>query len=184
MRKTRYNAGRANKSLDASGISGLVIDNLSVTQLSPAASTQPLGGMMRLLTLLLFAWLAFTPGDARSQCLKCVPNMVTLEGVVYAKDFPGLPNYQSIRSGDERMRYWILRLNKPICVEGDDFNNTRVSNVRDLQLAFMDGSFYKRYRAFVRRRARFQVSGSLFHQETGHHVTKILINVKSFAPLR
>ena len=29
------------KSLDASGTSGLVIDNLSVTQLSPAASTQP-----------------------------------------------------------------------------------------------------------------------------------------------
>jgi hypothetical protein len=28
--------------LDASGTSGLVIDNLSVTQLSPAASTQPL----------------------------------------------------------------------------------------------------------------------------------------------
>jgi hypothetical protein len=30
-------------SLDASGTSGLVIDNLSVTWLSPAASTQPLG---------------------------------------------------------------------------------------------------------------------------------------------
>jgi hypothetical protein len=32
-----------NKSLDASGTSGLVIDNLSVTWLSSAASTQPLG---------------------------------------------------------------------------------------------------------------------------------------------
>jgi hypothetical protein len=31
-----------NKSLDASGTSGLVIDNLSVTWLSPAASTQTL----------------------------------------------------------------------------------------------------------------------------------------------
>ena len=40
----RYNPGRDNKSLDASGTSGLVIDNLSVTQLSPAASTQPFGG--------------------------------------------------------------------------------------------------------------------------------------------
>jgi hypothetical protein len=35
--------GPDNKSLDASGFSGLVIDNLSVTQLSPAASTQPFG---------------------------------------------------------------------------------------------------------------------------------------------
>ena len=32
-----------NKSLDASGTSGLVIDNLSVAQSSAAASTQPLG---------------------------------------------------------------------------------------------------------------------------------------------
>jgi hypothetical protein len=33
----------SNKSLDARGTSGLVIDNLSVTQLFPAASTQPFG---------------------------------------------------------------------------------------------------------------------------------------------
>ena len=42
--KTRYNAGRDNKSLDASGISGLVIDNVSVTWLTAAASTLPFGG--------------------------------------------------------------------------------------------------------------------------------------------
>jgi len=35
----RYTWAWDNKSLDASGVSGLVIDNLSVTQLSPAAST-------------------------------------------------------------------------------------------------------------------------------------------------
>jgi len=40
----RYNLGPDNKSLDASGTSGLVIDNLSVTQLTAAASTQPFGG--------------------------------------------------------------------------------------------------------------------------------------------
>jgi hypothetical protein len=33
---------QSNNSLDASGISGLVIDNSSVTQLLPAASTQTL----------------------------------------------------------------------------------------------------------------------------------------------
>src|SRR5438132_14190134 len=36
-------SARSNKSLDASGTSGLVIDNLSITWLSPAASTQPFG---------------------------------------------------------------------------------------------------------------------------------------------
>jgi hypothetical protein len=121
--------------------------------------------------------------DLRSQCLKCEPNSVTLDGVIYSKDFPGPPNYQSIRRGDERMRYWIFRLSKPICVEGDSFDNTRVANARDLQLVFMDESLYNRYHSFARRRVRFRVTGSLFHQQTGHHVTKILINVKSLIPL-
>jgi hypothetical protein len=34
-----------NKSLDASGISGFLIDNLCVTWLTAAASTQPLGAL-------------------------------------------------------------------------------------------------------------------------------------------
>jgi uncharacterized protein DUF4431 len=139
--------------------------------------------MVRTVTLLLLLFVAATP-DTFAQCLKCEPNTVTLEGVIYSKDFPGPPNYESIRRGDERMRYWILRLNKSICVEGDDFDHARASNVRDLQLVFPDESLYKRYRTFVRRRARFRVVGSLFHQETGHHVTKILINVTSLVPLR
>jgi len=140
--------------------------------------------MMRLLTFIAFALLAFLPGNAKSQCLKSEPDTVTLEGIVYAKDFPGPPNYQSIRSGDERMRYWILRLERPVCVEGDDFDNTRATHVRDLQLAFKDGSYYKKYRALVRRRSRFRVSGSLFHQESGHHVTKILVNVNRLTSAR
>jgi len=138
--------------------------------------------MIRTFTLLLLLGAA-TPG-ALAQCLKCQPNPVTLQGVVYAKDYPGPPNYESIRRGDERMRYWILRINKSICVEGDDFDHARASNVRDLQLVFPDESFYKKYRASVLRGARFRVVGSLFHQETGHHVTKILINVTSLVPLR
>ena len=178
--------GPPNKSLDASG--GSVFLNLirpaKGVLIRAAASTEPLGGMMRLLTLLLLAFINIAPGDAHPQCLKCEPNTVTLEGSIYSKDFPGPPNYQSIRGGDERMRYWTLRLNKSICVEGDDFDHTRVANVRDMQLVFMDPSFYNRYRRFVRQRARFRVIGSLFHQETGHHVTKILINVTSLVPLR
>ena len=138
--------------------------------------------MIRTLTLSLFL-LAATPG-LLAQCLKCQPDTVTLEGVIYARDFPGPPNYESIRHGDERMRYWILRLSKSTCVEGDDFDHATAANVRDLQLVFPDESFYKRYRALVQRRARFRVTGSLFHQETGHHVTKILVNVRSLVPLR
>jgi hypothetical protein len=42
--EARYNLGRHNKSLDASGVSGLLIHNLSVAQSSAAASTPPFDG--------------------------------------------------------------------------------------------------------------------------------------------
>jgi hypothetical protein len=66
----RYNPGRYNKSLDASGISGLVIDNLSVTWLSPAASTQPFDGfvysMRKLLPTITVLLVASTLGFSQS----------------------------------------------------------------------------------------------------------------------
>jgi hypothetical protein len=42
-KRSQPSRAKHNNSLDAGGISGLVIDNLSVTQLTPAASTQTLG---------------------------------------------------------------------------------------------------------------------------------------------
>lgn len=138
--------------------------------------------MIRVVQIILFVAIVLVTCEVNAQCLKGDPNIVTLEGRVYAKDFPGPPGYESIRAGDERMRYWILRLNKSVCVDADDFG-ARVAKVREVQLVFVDPSFYPRYRAFVRRGARFRVVGSLFHQFTGHHVRKILITVQKLVPL-
>jgi len=135
-------------------------------------------------SVFLLALIISVPIAARSQCLETEPAAVTLTGTIYAKNFPGPPNFESIRSGDERMRYWIFRLDKPICVEGDSFDNTSAFNVRDLQLAFPDGSFYTQYRRDVREHRRFKVTGSLFHRNTGHHVTNILVSVKTLTPFR
>jgi hypothetical protein len=135
-------------------------------------------------TLFLLVLIISVPIASRSQCVYSETTTVSLNGTIYAKDFPGPPNFESIRAGDERMRYWIFRLDKPICVEGDSFDNDRVSNVRRLQLVFMDGSFYQRYRRYVREHRRFKVTGSLFHRNTGHHVTEILISVKTLEPFR
>ena len=138
--------------------------------------------MTRILTSVIVL-LVLAASGARSQCLKPNVQTVTLKGLVFARDFPGPPNYESIRSGDERIRYWILRLNKPICVDGDDIG-AAVSNIRELQIVFKEDTFYKRYSTLVRKRARFQVVGTLFHWNTGHHVRQILIEVQRFAPLR
>ena len=110
-------------------------------------------------SLFVLALIIAAPIAVRSQCFETEPAPVTLTGTIYAKNFPGPPNFDSIRAGDERMRYWIFRLDKPICVEGDSFDNTSAFNVRDLQLAFPDGSFYTQYRRDVREHRRFKVTG-------------------------
>ncbi|MGP0058669.1 MAG: DUF4431 domain-containing protein [Beijerinckiaceae bacterium] len=37
------------------------------------------------------------------------------------KVFPGPPNYQDVRKGDKPEPAYILRLERPICVSGDEF---------------------------------------------------------------
>lgn len=140
--------------------------------------------MMRILILLSIACACFETEVKAQRCLPYEPEVVTLEGVVFAKDFPGPPNYESTSNGDQRMRYWLLRLPKQICVDrGDDDINIRVANVREVQLAFADDKLYKKHLASVNKRRRFKVVGSLFHQHTGHHVRRILINVQRLAPI-
>ena len=139
--------------------------------------------MTRLVTMIFFASMVLATGDVYPQCLKYDPNVVTLDGSVYSKDFPGPPDYESIRQGDERMRYWILRLNKSICVDADA-SWGRADNVREVQLVFLDSSFYKRYRGLVRKRAHFRVVGLLYHQHSGYHVREVLITVQKLVPLR
>jgi hypothetical protein len=50
----RYQRGHPNNSLDASGTSGFVSDNMSVAWLTPAASTQTFGGFSLTMSLLKF----------------------------------------------------------------------------------------------------------------------------------
>jgi hypothetical protein len=54
--------------------------------------------------------------DARSQCLDYEPRTVRLTGVMKTVMYPGLPNYESVRSGDKPEAGWYLFLDQPICV--------------------------------------------------------------------
>jgi Domain of unknown function (DUF4431) len=134
--------------------------------------------------VLVFTFVAVSGTAHAQRCLAYEPQSVTLEGRIFRKDFPGPPNFESSARGDERMRYWILRLDSPVCVDRSTNEvNVAEDHVREIQLAFEDDAFYKKYRRVVARGQRFRVAGSLFHQFSGHHVRKILIIVKSLEPL-
>jgi hypothetical protein len=110
------------------------------------------------------------------RCLNPNEPGIILIGIIKAHTFPGRPNYESVARGDERERYWLLHLDKPICVEADD-SFQKEQNVSRLQLVFEGDKPYEKYRPLLDRRVA--VDGELFHRHTGHHHTRVLITVQA-----
>jgi hypothetical protein len=112
-----------NKSLDASGVSGLVIDNLSLT-LSPAASTRSFGVRLNMKSSLLLIFLLATCSDvlAQGRQFQMPAKPVNCESDIAILDDA------SNQAGDRDLIIVIARL-----VDGDqnrDLNRRRLHNVR------------------------------------------------------
>lgn len=125
---------------------------------------------------LCFLLSARTAVSRDKTCFKYEPVIVELTGTVKRVVFPGRPNYESIKDGDEPEPYWVLFLSIGICVDGDPRSEIygAEENVTRLQLN-MDSSFYENYRAFLEKTVT--IRGTLTHAITGHHHTEVLINV-------
>jgi hypothetical protein len=108
-------------------------------------------------------------------CVQYEPDVVTLTGTIKQHTLPGAPNYESVAKGDTPERVWVLHLARRICVAANA-DSEKEENVSDLQLVLPDGQKqYRRYRSLLGRRV--SVSGTLFHAQTGHHHTKVLLTV-------
>jgi hypothetical protein len=125
--------------------------------------------------LLLLATIALPTQATVAECLKYEPMTIELKGIIRAVTFPGPPNYRSIKEGDKPERYWILYLQKPICVDRDSNNDTNQSeeDIKSLQLIIQD---YDKYRNLLGQHVI--VKGELMHAITGHHHTNVLIKVR------
>lgn len=137
---------------------------------------------MKAAFLIATAFISFGAySSARAQCLKYEPAVVTLTGKLSSHIFPGPPNYESIKRGDEKERAIILTIAAPICVNGGgDAVDEPENNIRDLQLVITKPPDWQ----IVERRLgkRVTVVGTLFHAHTGHHRTKVLIDVTNIRP--
>jgi hypothetical protein len=114
-------------------------------------------------------------------CFKYDSDVAKLNGTISTHVFPGPPNYESVAKGDAREQVWVLQLSKPICTSASaDIEAEK--DVRDLQLVFREGQKqYDEYRSLKGRRV--VVTGTLFHAETGHHHTKVLLTVTDIKKL-
>ena len=105
-------------------------------------------------------------------CVSYEPDTVVLKGTIRRHTFAGPPNYESIAKGDQAEVVWLLHLTQPICVSASS-DWEKETGVSKVQLVFADRSGYDK--SLLNRKV--DVTGTLYHQHTGHHHTKVLIKV-------
>lgn len=127
-----------------------------------------------MLTLLLLV--GFCASANGQKCLEYGPT-VSLAGTLRSQVFPGPPNYESIRRGDRRETAIILTLVGGACTTGNDPQGFDVpeTGIREMQLVITKEAHWKTVRRLMGKRAI--VTGMLFHAHTGHHRTKVLVDV-------
>ncbi|MDO9181129.1 MAG: DUF4431 domain-containing protein [Bacteriovorax sp.] len=112
------------------------------------------------------------------------PTAVELIGKLKRETFPGRPNYESIKGGDEIETHYYLSLDQKIDViknKNDKLmstNDESVKNVDVLQLVISnDSDWAKLKKAGVGTSVK--IKGTLFKRHTGHHHSRILLEVQN-----
>src|SRR2546425_11766528 len=70
-------------------------------------------------TVVLLMPSAAASSDEATGCLGYEPTNVTLRGSLERRTYPGRPNFESIKKGDEPETGYYLRLSRPVCTDGD-----------------------------------------------------------------
>jgi len=117
----------------------------------------------------------FVLQPATQTCVSYEPDAVVLKGTIRQHTFPGPPNYESVARGDQAERVLVLHLAEPICVSAST-DWEKETGVSDLQLVFINNR--SQFGKSLAGR-KVVVTGTLYHQHTGHHHTKVLIKVSS-----
>ncbi len=128
---------------------------------------------MKALAALLVALFACVNAARAEPCLKYGPVRVQLSGTVTLKIFFGPPGYGEDPAHDMKETQGFLILDRPVCVDkGPESLDESESNQTEITLVPPKGVNWAHYSG-----TRVIVDGTLFHQHTGHHRTKLLMTV-------
>lgn len=124
----------------------------------------------------------FVSTAAYGQCLQAdSPEPVEVSGTLQFQIFPGPPNFEDVRKGDRPHPAYILRLNSPICLTGDNFTDEDVSGSQIHLMTDSDG-MEAGLRSHVRQPVIITISRA-FARHTAHHKAPILAYVEEVAPI-
>lgn len=133
-----------------------------------------------LLLCLLATCAEALPAQSHTKCLSYEPAIVKLTGRLISHTYPGPPEYESIRKGDQPETYWLLALRNPVCVDEKPATpdaDPAQKGIRKIQLVFKSPKMYRTYRALLGK--RITVTGPLLAAVTIHHKTPVLLWVES-----
>lgn len=123
---------------------------------------------------LVFGLFFISPEIYANDTYQYEPVKVTLKGIVGVKTFHSAPGYGENKN-DKQIKVPILSLPQPINVDAnrdtasDDSDSQSVNNITDLQVFSYNGP--------VTFRGCAVLTGSLMHQETAEHYTRVLLIV-------
>ncbi len=124
----------------------------------------------------------------KAQKVNYEPKVVTLTGTIVPQTFAGPPNYESVSKGDKAEKEWVLHLQQPIELDAEADNDAE-KNVKMIQLVMgystnqdadpsaIAKTQYKNWKPLTQKGVTVLATGTLFHSMTGHHHTKVLMNV-------
>ena len=110
---------------------------------------------------------------ATELCLHYMGDPVTLSGKVTKRTFYGPPGYGENPDIDSRETQGVLLLSEPICVDENprDYDEAE-KNQLEVTLVPLGNTNLKGYIG-----KQVTVQGKLFHANTGHHHTPVLIEI-------
>jgi hypothetical protein len=134
--------------------------------------------------LVMLCSLDFALTSANAACLDVKQTTTSFEGTLSYSIFAGPPNYQDVRKGDTPEPTYILKLDAPICVTGDEFLNPN-DRFDKIQVYPADSGTAGRFLSRDLRRLvgkRVTVEGSsAFGAHTGHHHASLLLPITNIA---
>ena len=137
--------------------------------------------MIRHIIIAIAATMVCNMGFAKNKIFFSQPSISTLTGTIKVKVSPGPPNYESIKKGDTAEPGYYLTLDKPIDVNllpkvriPENSLDEPEKNVKKIQLVISR----KHDWSIIKSKHHVKLTGKLFHWFTGHHHTKVLMDVK------
>lgn len=121
---------------------------------------------------LLFT-LCYLASNTKAECLRYDQNDTYLTGTVELRIFFGPPNFGEDPETDSKETQALLKLDQPICVIEDYKKHQEAEiNQTEITLAPHGSISLSKYAG-----KRIRVKGNLYHSDSGHHHTSVLISI-------